>query len=112
MTDYQCPSCGGICKKSGCERADIPKAILSDKDKELAKQFNKQHSTPQTKPEGYGKAVPLSDEKLELLIKKHEVNIEREYGESTPFECFRAFVDEAAAQAATAAFREADGVHA
>ena len=23
MTDYQCPSCGGICKKSGCERENV-----------------------------------------------------------------------------------------
>jgi hypothetical protein len=23
MSDRQCPSCGGICKKSGCERANI-----------------------------------------------------------------------------------------
>lgn len=22
MTDHQCPSCGGFCKKSGCERRD------------------------------------------------------------------------------------------
>ncbi len=21
MTDYQCPSCGGFCRKSGCERS-------------------------------------------------------------------------------------------
>jgi len=23
MTDHQCPSCGGFCKKSGCERANL-----------------------------------------------------------------------------------------
>lgn len=23
MTDHQCPSCGGFCKKSGCERANV-----------------------------------------------------------------------------------------
>jgi hypothetical protein len=24
MTDHQCPSCGGFCKKSGCERENVP----------------------------------------------------------------------------------------
>ena len=24
MSDYQCPSCGGFCKKSGCERENVP----------------------------------------------------------------------------------------
>ena len=23
MSDRQCPSCGGICRKSGCERANL-----------------------------------------------------------------------------------------
>lgn len=26
MSDHQCPSCGGFCKKSGCERANIKPA--------------------------------------------------------------------------------------
>jgi hypothetical protein len=32
MMDYQCPSCGGICKKSGCERADVSAKTLTDEE--------------------------------------------------------------------------------
>ena len=32
MSDYQCPSCGGICKKSGCERTDVPAKTLTDEE--------------------------------------------------------------------------------
>lgn len=32
MSDYQCSSCGGICKKSGCERADVPAKTLTDEE--------------------------------------------------------------------------------
>lgn len=32
MKDYQCSSCGGICKKSGCERADVSAKTLTDEE--------------------------------------------------------------------------------
>ena len=32
MIDYQCPSCGGICKKSRCERADVSAKTLTDEE--------------------------------------------------------------------------------
>lgn len=41
MSDRQCPSCGGICKKSGCERANIDpmddplKRIIADQQKTI-----------------------------------------------------------------------------
>lgn len=34
MSDHQCPSCGGFCKKSGCERKNVqvtPKGTLLDR---------------------------------------------------------------------------------
>lgn len=39
MTDHQCPSCGGFCKKSGCERRDniVPSYCRND---ELKSQMN------------------------------------------------------------------------
>lgn len=41
MSDHQCPSCGGICKKSGCERANIDpmddplKRVIADHQKTI-----------------------------------------------------------------------------
>jgi hypothetical protein len=32
MSNYQCPSCGGICKKSRCERADVSAKTLTDEE--------------------------------------------------------------------------------
>ena len=40
MNNYQCPSCGGICKKSGCERADVSAKTLTDEEILISAQYN------------------------------------------------------------------------
>jgi hypothetical protein len=41
--DRQCPSCGGLCKRSGCEREDVKQwvSLTIDEIKELYNQWEK-----------------------------------------------------------------------
>ena len=46
MTDYQCPSCGGFCRRSGCERKDVNSTHTLAQDA--------QRKEPEQKPVAYG----------------------------------------------------------
>ena len=39
MSDYQCSSCGGICSKSGCERANTPRELSDEEIWELHQKY-------------------------------------------------------------------------
>jgi len=48
MSNYQCPSCGGICKKSRCERADVSAKTLTDEDiAKVVHELNQKARTPE-----------------------------------------------------------------
>jgi hypothetical protein len=62
MSDRQCPSCGGICKKSGCERAN-----LDPMDDPLKRVIAEQ----QTKIDRLDKQLASAHETLNTIWTKH-----------------------------------------
>lgn len=57
MSNYQCPSCGGFCKKSGCERSNTiprPEKIANENEKKL-------HMAKHQACEAYQNKITLDD---------------------------------------------------